>query len=92
MGLGNADHAHFRESVILHRPLYDYGLCFEERFVSREIMHEPGYIIQSISEDTSLTYHEEDNDGGYQHPGSTGIIVAEVIVNLTPLTGCLQFQ
>ena len=33
------------------------------------------------------TYHEEDNDGGNQDPGGTGVIVAKVIVNLTCVTG-----
>ena len=36
-----------------------------------------------------LTYHEEDNDGGNNHPCCTGIVVAEVVVQLTIWTSIL---
>ena len=38
----------------------------------------------------SQPHHEEDNDGRNQHPGGTGIVVAEVEVQLATLTGRLH--
>ena len=40
----------------------------------------------------SQPHHKEDDDGCNQHPGSTGIIVAEVEVQLATFTGRLRWR
>lgn len=36
-----------------------------------------------------VPHHEEDDDGGYEHPRSTGAVVADAIVQVVISTGKL---